>query len=99
MSKLYEHFGSDFRDYLDFSEDALYEIYAHESEGKKVSHTNGYYAGKRWLNVTVAMWKEDLWVTLFPWELGTDPNYPRWFLESVFGKDAVDWYTLGWIVD
>jgi hypothetical protein len=55
---------------------------------------NGYMVGKKWLNVTVSMWKEDFdkkglvgcffrEVTLV--ELRRD--YPEWWINSIFKKE------------
>jgi hypothetical protein len=69
---------------LDFSDDMLWELYQYESNGVgKVSPQNGYGQGKKWMDVAVAQWREDLWRTLFPWELYEDPNLPDWWLDKV----------------
>lgn len=84
MSELYKHFSHDWRDCLDYSDEALREMYNSETHGDPVSPTNGFYHGKKWLSVTVKMWKEDLKKgTLFRQELYCDPNYPHWWLDSV----------------
>jgi hypothetical protein len=84
MSELYKHFSNDWKEGLDYSEDSLREMYNGETHGDPVSPTNGYYVGKRWLNVTVKMWKEDIEKgLLFKQELYNDPNYPHSWLDSV----------------
>lgn len=85
MSNLYKVFANDYLDELDFSEDALYEMYVYESTGGKCCNTNGYYHGKRLLNLTVSMWKEDIKIgLLFKYELYNDNKFPHWFLDSIF---------------
>jgi len=84
MSELYKHFSNDWKDCLDFSEDSLREMYNGETHGDPVSQTNGFYHGKKWLNVTVKMWKEDIQKgLLLKQELYNDPKYPHWWLDSV----------------
>ena len=49
--------------------------------GKKY---NGYFVGKRWVDLTVSMWKEDIEKRLlFKSELYDDPTLPNWFLNKV----------------
>ena len=88
MSELYKHFSHDWKDCLDYSEESLLEMFHSETHGDPVRQNNGYYHGKKWLNVTVKMWKEDLngLGTLFKHELYEDPNYPHWWLDSIFKK-------------
>ena len=84
MSEVYRHFGKDWKNCADFSDTALIELYNHESYGTPVSTNNGFLIGKKWLNVTVTMWKEDLEKNLlFKSELYSDPNLPHWWLDSV----------------
>ena len=87
MVPLYELFSRDFKECLDFSEDMLYELYHSESFGGRCSPKNGYYHGKKWLSVTVAMWREDIRLgNLFPLELYRDPQFPHWWLDNVLSK-------------
>jgi len=90
MAELYKHFSKDWEHCLDYSEESLREMYNSETHGDPVSQNNGYYHGKKWLNVTVKMWKEDLngLGLLFKDELYNYPNYPHWWLDSVFGKKS-----------
>lgn len=84
MSEVYEVFANDWKDCCDFSDEALIELYNYESYGGRVSPRNGYHVGKKWLNVTVAMWKEDIRDgNLFKKELYDDPKFPHWWLDSV----------------
>lgn len=72
--------------HLDFSDTALIEMYNSESYGTPVNrNTNGFYIGKQWLNVQVAMWKEDrLNGHLILSDLYLDSKFPHWFLDSIF---------------
>lgn len=88
MVPIYEYFGKGYSG-LDWSECAMYDLYHQESFGSKVCQiqpNNGYAHGKKMLSITVAMWKEDLYITLWPWELYEDPNLPDWWLNSVFKR-------------
>lgn len=88
MVPLYRHFAREWEEELDFSDDMLYELYLNESKGiGSISRTNGFAHGKKILSITVEMWKEDLWITLFPWELFEDPQLPDWWIISVFSID------------
>ncbi len=53
-----------------------------------VDKPNGYAIGKRWMEVTVRMWREDISKgLLFTWELYEDGRFPHWWLDEVlFGK-------------
>jgi hypothetical protein len=87
MVPIYETFVRDFRDGLDFSEDMLYELYNSESYGGRCSPRNGYHHGKKWMDVTVAMWREDIRLgTLFRFELYQDPTFPDWWLDRVLAN-------------
>lgn len=70
---------------VDFSEDALVEMFLHESQGIALaSKNNGYVLGKKWMDVNIAMWKEDIAKGyLFRCELYNDGNYPHWWLDKV----------------
>jgi len=84
MAQLYRRFAGESQD-ADFSDAALLSMYAHESQGTPLldALTNGYTHGKKWMDVTVAMWKEDIRQgTLRVVELQTD-GYPDWFLVKV----------------
>lgn len=84
MSRLYRLFATDWEHCLDFSEEMRLEMYNSESHGIRPSDNNGYYHGKKWLNVTVAMWKEDIEKgLLFKRELYQDGKYPEWWLDNV----------------
>ena len=88
MIPLYEYFGKGYEG-LDWSDNALYSLYHYESIGRgfgDIKPDNGYAHGKKILSITVAMWKEDLYITLWPWELYEDPSLPHWWLDSVFKR-------------
>jgi len=84
MSVLYRQFAEGW-DNLDFSDESLIEMFNSESYGAPVNQkSNGYYVGKHWLNVNVAMWKEDrdkghLVIS----ELYDDPRFPHDWLDRV----------------
>jgi hypothetical protein len=86
MSELYKVFSNDWKDCLDYSDESLLELYNYESYGgNKPKSINGFSHGKKWLNLHVAMWKEDLQKgILFKQELYEDPKFPHWWLDSVF---------------
>lgn len=86
MSEVYRIFTKDWEHLLDFSEKSLLEMYHSETHGDTVSPNNGFYVGKKYLNVTVKMWKEDIQKgCLFIQELYIDPKYPHWWLDNIFG--------------
>lgn len=85
MAELYRHFGKEWEHCLDFSDGAIVELYNSESYGTPCKSNNGYLIGKKWLNVTVTVWKEDIEKgLLFRWELYDE--YPSWWLDSVFKR-------------
>ena len=66
-------------------------MYKSESTGRiKTSPDNGFAYGKRNLNVTVAMWNEDIYIFLYPHELYSDPNLPNWWLDKIFATRKKD---------
>lgn len=85
MSAIYKIFAEEWESILDFSEDALREMYAYESRGVPIqSADNGFEVGKRWLNVHVAMWRKDIQDgILFKWELYADSRFPHTWLDKV----------------
>jgi hypothetical protein len=92
MVPVYRLFAKPWEHCLDFSDDMLFEMYLHESRGEgSISSKNGFYQGKKWMNVTIAMWHEDLGRTLFRCELYEEPEYPHWWLDKVLG-DKSKWY-------
>lgn len=84
MSLMYERFAKDFS-FADFSLEAKTEMFAFESQGTPIQSNkiNGYALGKKWMDVTVSSWKEDIRKgLLYPFELLED-DYPKWFLKRV----------------
>ena len=90
MCEVYKHFSKDWNDCSDYSEDSMLELFLSESYGDvSCNQLNGYYIGKKMLNVTVAMWKEDIkYGTLFKCELYDDPDLPDWWLDKVLKNIA-----------
>ena len=87
MCNLYKHFSKDWEHCLDYSEDDMIELYYSESYGDPVSNNNGFYIGKKYLNLTVAMWIEDIKLGyLFKSELYDDDNFPNQWLDKIFKK-------------
>ena len=84
MAEIYKRFAADYPR-ADFSEPAAVAMYLHESTGAPLPdpRTNGYALGKKWMDVTVAGWKEEIPACgLLVCEL-QDDGYPDWFLERV----------------
>lgn len=87
MAEVYRFFAKDWEHLCDFSDQAMVDMFNSESYGIKCQSNNGFLLGKKWLNVTVAAWKEDIAEgNLFLFELYEDPNLPNWWLDSVFKK-------------
>lgn len=85
MSGLYRLFARDWEHCLDFSDEMLIELYNGESYGTYVSQKNGFAHGKKMLSLHVTMWKEDIAQgILFKHELYGDPQFPHWWLDSIF---------------
>jgi hypothetical protein len=88
MTEVYRIFSKDWEHMHDFSDDSLVELYNNESYGMPIDPKNGFALGKKWLNVNVAMWKEDIDLGLFRiQELYEDPKYPHWWLDQIFKKN------------
>ncbi len=90
MCEIYVLFADGFGD---FSEKAKQEMYDYETYGKGELQTeiftdkepNGYAHGKKYMDVTVAMWIEDILDGyLQVGEIYKDPKYPRWWLDKIF---------------
>lgn len=89
MAEVYRVFASAWGHMLDFSDGAMAEMQQHESRGGTVGDLNGYAVGKKYLNLHVTTWKQDIRAgLLFKWELYADPKFPHWWLDSVFGVNA-----------
>lgn len=84
MAEVYRIFAKDYEDFCDYSDESLIELYNSESYGTAVSPTNGFYVGKKILNITVKMWREDIESGhLFKCELYHDGKFPEWWLDRV----------------
>lgn len=72
-------------DGYDYSEQALREMYLHDSLGTVKFDTatkNGFYWGKYRMSITIAMWKKDIADgLLLVREL--HGKYPQWFLKNI----------------
>ena len=85
MSEVYRIFSNDWKHLLDYSDEALLELYISESFGDKTSNLNGFAVGKKYLSVHVEMWREDISKgLLFKKELYEDEKFPHWWLDSIF---------------
>ncbi len=79
MAKMYLRFVSD--DY-DFSDSAASSMFDYESTGSPIdSDQNGYFQGKRAMDITIAMWREDITSRLLTLHELLSDGYPWWFLE------------------
>lgn len=62
------------------------ESYGLPSATDLEGNRNGFYRGKQWAGVSIAMWKEDIAKgQLKVWELYEDPKLPHWWLDREFG--------------
>jgi hypothetical protein len=88
MCGVYRIFSRDWKDICDYSDECMRELNMHESiDGRRCQWNNGYYIGKKYLNLNVNMWKEDIkYGTLFKYELYEDGTYPTWWLDNIFKK-------------
>lgn len=87
MCEVYKIFARDWEHMLDFSDQSIVELFNHESLGLPIQPLNGFAEGKKWLNVQVTMWKEDMEKgLLFLNELYSDSKFPHWWLDSVFRR-------------
>jgi len=92
MAEIYRIFAKDWEHVLDFSDDALLQLYNHESYGGRIDSNNGYAHGKKYLNLHVTMWKEDIAKgLLFKHELYEDNVFPHWWLDNIL-KDVYNNY-------
>lgn len=84
MSEIYRIFAEDWKHVLDFSDDALLELYNYESYGGSVNSKNGFAVGKKYLNLHVTDWKEEIKQgLLFKHELYQDEKFPTWWLDNI----------------
>ena len=89
MCEIYRIFSEPWKDICNFSDQSMLELYYSESYGDPIDDGNGFFLGKKWLNVTVAMWKEDIAAgNLHIFELYDDPRLPDWWLDKVFKRNT-----------
>lgn len=85
MAEIYKRFAIEYPQ-ADFSDSAAIAMYEHETHGKTLERTeklNGFALGKKWMDVTIAGWREEIASRgLLVSELIAD-GYPEWFLERV----------------
>lgn len=85
MAEVYRIFSRHWEHVLDFSDEALLNMYNNESYGTLNDLTNnGYAEGKKWLDVHVTYWREDIRSGMLSRsELYEDPLFPHWWLDRV----------------
>lgn len=85
MAEIYKRFAIEYPQ-ADFSDAAALAMYEHETHGKPLERTeklNGFALGKKWMDVTIAGWKDEIASRgLLVSELIAD-GYPEWFLERI----------------
>lgn len=84
IAMLYKQFAEGWTG-LDFGDQALIDMFNNESYGTPVdTKKNGFYVGKQWMGVTIAMWKEDNARGHLSYnELYKDERLPHWWLDKV----------------
>ena len=90
MSEVYRIFSSPWKQILDFSDEALVDMYQYETHGVSIrnQNKNGFYVGKQWMDVNIKMWREDIQAgILTKHELYSDNTFPRWWLEKILPVD------------
>lgn len=82
MSEIYRIFANTWHDNLSFDDVALREMYDFESRGIPITTANnGFEVGKKYLNLTVTQWREDIALGLITkHELLSDDLFPHWWL-------------------
>lgn len=84
MAEIYKRFIPDSLE-VDLSEQAALDMFLHEN-GQPLPQRkilNGFAIGKKWMSVTIDLWKQDIKdKLLFVFELLED-DYPEWFLKSI----------------
>ena len=87
MCEIYLIFAQDWKDCCDFSLESKEELFQHETYGKEISSNNGFYVGKKYLNLSVNMWREDIkYGFLSKKELFQDGKFPSWWLNKVLSS-------------
>jgi len=84
---IYQFFAQGHCSGYDFSEKSVLECFLVESEGIEAKNlNNGFLLGKKWMDVTIAMWREDIKKgLLFKRELYADDFFKNfeWYLDRV----------------
>jgi hypothetical protein len=85
MCGVYRYFSKHFEHICDYSDESMMEMFLYETYGEgRPDNTNGYFLGKKWMDVTIAMWHEDIPKGLLTkFELYNDPDLPDWWLDKV----------------
>jgi hypothetical protein len=100
MCVVYVNFSKEWEHMCDYSDESMMEMFVYESFGEgSPDNTNGYFLGKKWMDVSVEMWREDIEKgLLFKQELYDCPHLPDWWIKKVL-KDVVitDTWTLDYI--
>lgn len=84
MSQLYFRFGNGFTQNHTFTEQDLLDLYNYETFGVplKSNNKNGYALGKKIMDITISMWREDISNGhLFVPDLYRE--YPSWWLDKI----------------
>jgi hypothetical protein len=96
MCTVYEVFASDWKHTHRFDDEAAVELYNNESFGSYLSELNGFALGKKWMDVHLAMWSQDIREgNLFKFELYEDGKFPHWWLDNVLKNMVVVTTCLG----
>ena len=85
MADMYRRFAADYPQ-ADFGPAAAREMYLYESTGVKLGMLatwNGFALGKKWMDVTAAMWREDIQSKMLRVEELQADGFPDWFLARV----------------
>lgn len=85
MMEVYRKFAVDYPN-ADFSEQAAKDMFLYESWGVKMpkrEKLNGFELGKKWMDVTIAGWKEDIPSGGLSVQELLEDGFPQWFLERV----------------
>jgi len=85
MCEVYKYFSRSWSHICDYDEESMMEMFVYETFGEgRPNNTNGYFLGKKWMDVSVEMWKEDIEQRLLTkFELYDDPEIPNWWLDKV----------------
>ena len=100
MCVVYYYFSKEWEHICDYSDESMMEMFLYESFGEgNPDNSNGYYLGKKWMDVGIEMWREDIEKgLLFKWELYDSPDLPDWWLDKVLKDVEIkDEWTLDYI--